>query len=242
MFDTLILLTGPVEEVALTGVLRQHSPRLDVRAVKSPEELEAVEPSVLKRARLVAFVTPVVVPAHILRALGFGAYNFHPGPPQYPGWVPAHFAIYEGAGHFGATAHAMIERVDAGPIVAFRMFEIPPGTGVMRLQEMAFVELARLFWTLAPALAKQSEPLAALPIEWSGAKSTRRMYAAMCEIPIDVARDELERRIAVFGAGHYDIDLTVTLHGHLFRYVAPEPQNKIEAPGIVAAEEEVALA
>ena len=186
MFDTIILLTGPVEEVALTGVLRQHNPRLDVRAVKSPEELAAVEPSVLARARLVAFVTPVVVPARILRALGFGAYNFHPGPPHYPGWVPAHFAIYEGAGHFGATAHAMIEQVDAGPIVAFKMFEIPPGTSVMRLQEMAFVELARLFWALAPVLAAQSEPLAALPVEWSGAKSTRRMYAAMCEIPTDI--------------------------------------------------------
>jgi methionyl-tRNA formyltransferase len=242
MFDTVILLTGPAEEVALTGVLREHNPRLDVRAVKSSEELAAVEPSVLKHARLVAFVTPVLVPARVLRALGFGAYNFHPGPPHYPGWVPAHFAIYEGAGHFGATAHHMAERVDAGPIVAFKMFEIPSGTGVMRLQEMAFVELARLFWALAPALATQCEPLAALPIEWSGAKSTRRMYAAMCEIPTDIARDELERRIAVFGARHYGLDLTVRLHGHVFRYVAPEPQSKLDAPALVPAEEEVALA
>ena len=242
MFDTIILLTGPAEEIALTGVLRQHNPRLEVRAVKSPEELKAVEPSVLARARLVAFVTPVLVPARILRALGFGAYNFHPGPPQYPGWVPAHFAIYENAREFGATAHAMVERVDAGPIVACKTFAIPPGTGVMRLQEMAFVELARLFWALAPALATQSEPLAALPVEWGGAKSTRRMYAAMCEIPFDVSKEELERRIAVFGARHYGLDLTVTLHGHLFRYVAPEPQNKVAAPGMDMTEEEVALA
>ena len=28
--------------------------------------------------RLIAFVTPVVVPARILNSLGFGAYNFHP--------------------------------------------------------------------------------------------------------------------------------------------------------------------
>ena len=103
-------------------------------------------------------------------------------------------------------------------------------------------ELARLFWSLAPALATQSEPLAALPIGWSGVKSTRRMYAAMCDIPIDVSKEELERRIAVFGARHYGLDLTITLHGHVFRYVAPQPQNKIEAPGIAAAEEEVALA
>ena len=82
----------------MTGVLRRHNPRLDVRPVKSPEELEAIEPKRARRARLVAFVTPVVVPARILAALGFGAYNFHPGPPHYPGWVPAHFAIYDKAG------------------------------------------------------------------------------------------------------------------------------------------------
>ena len=64
----------------------------------------------------------------------------------------------------------------------------------------------------------------------------------MCEIPADISKEELERRIAVFGGGHYGISPTVTLHGRVFRYAAPEGQNKIDAPGIVPAEEEVALA
>jgi methionyl-tRNA formyltransferase len=237
MFDTIVLLTGPVEEAALSAVLRKHNPRLDIRPAKSLDELEAIDLSVLARARLVAFVTPVVVPARILGALGFGAYNFHPGPPHYPGWVPAHFAIYDKAHHFGATAHAMIERVDAGPIVGVKIFDISPNMGVLRLQELAFVELARLFWHLAPALATQSEPLAELPIKWSGTKSTRRSYAAMCNIPADISKDELERRIAVFGAGHYGLSLTVTLHGRDFRYVASEVAHNVDAPGIVPAEQ-----
>jgi hypothetical protein len=53
---------------------------------------------------------------------------------------------------------------------------------------------------VAAALATQSEPLAELPIKWSGTKSTRRPYAAMCNIPADISKDELERRRAVFGA------------------------------------------
>jgi methionyl-tRNA formyltransferase len=220
MFDTIILLTGPVEEAVLTQVLRRHNPRLGIRPVKSLDELEAIDQSVLARARLIVFVTPVLVPARILGALGFGAYNFHPGPPHYPGWVPAHFAIYDKASYFGATAHVMIERVDAGPIVGVKIFDIPPNTNVLRLQELAFVELARLFWRLAPALATQSEPLAELPIRWSGTKSTRRSYTAMCDIPADISKDELERRIAVFGAGHYGVSLTVTLHGRVSLHYA----------------------
>lgn len=242
MFDTIILLTGPVEAGPLTGVLHGHNARLDVRAAKSLADLEALAPDLLRRARLIGFVTDVVVPARIPNALGFGAYNFHPGPPQYPGWVPAHFAIYDRAGTFGATAHRMIERVDAGPIVGVELFDIPPRTDVLRLQEMAFVQLARLFWRLAPKLAAQREPLAELPVKWTGTKSTRAMYAAMCEIPADISKEELERRIAVFGGGHYGISPTVTLHGRVFRYAAPEGQNKIDAPGLVPSEEEAALA
>jgi methionyl-tRNA formyltransferase len=242
MLDTIILLTGPVEEAALTAVLRKHNPQIAIRPVKSLEDLEAVDSSALAQARLIAFVTPVIVPARILGALGFGAYNFHPGPPHYPGWVPSHFAVYDRAKYFGATAHGMIERVDAGPIVACKMFGIPPGISVLRLQELAFVELARLFWSLAPLLATQGAPLAELPIAWSGVKSTRRSYAAMCEIAADISKEELDRRIEVFGAGHYDIGLTVTLHGRQFRYAAPETQNKIEAPGLAPSDEEVALA
>lgn len=234
MFDTIILLTGPVEEAALTGVLRGHRPRLRICPAKSLEDIKAFEPELLRRARLVAFVTDVVVTAQILKALGFGAYNFHPGPPHYPGWVPAHFAIYERAAAFGATAHRMIERVDAGPIVGVELFDIPPRTSVLRLQELSFVQLAKLFWRLAPALAAQSEPLAELPVEWTGTKSTRRLHKAMCDVPADVSKDELERRIAAFGDGHYGIDLNITLHGRVFRYAAPE--KTIEAPSIAPAE------
>jgi methionyl-tRNA formyltransferase len=236
VLDTIILLTGPVEAGPLTGVLRGHNARLDVRAAKSLADLEALAPDLLRRARLIGFVTDVVVPARILNALGFGAYNFHPGPPQYPGWVPAHFAIYDRAGTFGATAHRMIERVDAGPIIGVELFDVPPSTGVLGLQEMAFVQLARLFWRLAPKLAEQCEPLAELPVKWTGTKSTRAMYVAMCEIPVDISKEELERRIAVFGAGHYGIAPAVTLHGRVFRYAAPEPENKVDAPSIVPAE------
>ena len=37
----------------------------------------------------------------------------------------------------------------------------------------------------------------------------------------------------------HGISLTVTLHGHAFRYTAPETENKIDAPGIVPAERAV---
>jgi methionyl-tRNA formyltransferase len=221
VFDTIILMTGPAEQAPLTSALLDHNPRLAVHPAMSLADLEALAPH-FSRARLVSFVSAVVVPGRVLDAFGFGAYNFHPGPPDYPGRVPSHFALYDGATTFGATAHVMVERVDAGPIIDVELFPVPPRASVDRLEELAFVHAAKLFWRQAEALATQAEPLPALPVTWSGQKSTRRLHAAMCDIPADMAKDELDRRIAAFGAGHHGLSPTVTLHGHTFRYVKPE--------------------
>jgi methionyl-tRNA formyltransferase len=70
-------------------------------------DVRALEPELLRRARLIAFTTDVIVPPDILDHLGFGAYNFHPGPPHFPGWAPALFAVHHHATEFGVTAHMM---------------------------------------------------------------------------------------------------------------------------------------
>ena len=122
MFDTIILLAGQAEQVAMPPVLRGHNPRLTVISVATSADLAALDPDLLERARLIAFVTPEIVSAHVLAKLGYGAINFHPGPPDYPGWAPSHFALYERATEFGATVHVMVEQVDAGPIIDVARF------------------------------------------------------------------------------------------------------------------------
>jgi methionyl-tRNA formyltransferase len=121
MFDTIILLTSAAVQPVFRSVLSAHNPDLTIIPAETLAELNALEPDRLARARLIAFVTGIIVPAKVLDGLGYGAYNFHPGPPAYPGWAPAHFALYERATEFGATAHVMAARVDEGPIVGAEM-------------------------------------------------------------------------------------------------------------------------
>jgi len=143
MFDTIILLTGPVEQAVLTAALLGHNPKLAVHWAASSGDLTRFDADTLARTRLVAFATPVIVPSGVLDALGYGAYNFHPGPPAYPGWAPAHFALYEGAAEFGATVHAMATRVDSGPIVEAVHFPIPADIAVAGLEGLAYAHLAK---------------------------------------------------------------------------------------------------
>ena len=230
MFDTVILLTGAAELAVFPSVLLGHNPLLAVMPVETPAELAAVSPDVLRRARLVAFVTPVVVPQTILARLGYGAFNFHPGSPGYPGWAPAHFALYEQATEFGATVHHMVERVDAGPIIGVEMFDVPAGISVLGLEGMAYARLARLFWRMAKWLASNPESPPALPFQWGERKYSRSTYRAMCEIPLDISRDEFERRIRVFGGNHFGMSPTVNLHGVEFRAAIAPPLQPADSP------------
>jgi methionyl-tRNA formyltransferase len=223
MFDIVVLLCGPIEQTTLAALLRRHNPRLTLRPAQTLADLQALPQTELQRARLIAFLTPVIVPKPVLDALGYGGYNFHPGPPQYPGWLPSHFAVYDRVARFGVTAHRMIERVDAGPIVGVTYFDVAPDTPPLTLEQRAFVEVAKLFWHLSPALATQSEPLAALPVTWSGRKTRRRHVIATCDIEPDMDASEIDRRLAAFGHGAFGIHPTIMLHGHRFRYVPPEP-------------------
>jgi methionyl-tRNA formyltransferase len=231
MFDTILLLTGALEQVALLQLLGEHNPLLTVIPILDAAGLSDLDPDILHRARLIAFVTSVIVPGSFLSRLGYGAYNFHPGPPEYPGWAPAHFALYDGASAFGVTAHAMVEKVDAGPIIGVDRFRIADTDNVAKLEGRAYAHLARMFWSLSKALATQAEPFPALPVEWAPRKNTRRAYREICDIPLDISQDDLRRRLKVFGQNHFGMSPTIKLHGTEFRAVDPEPDARTESLG-----------
>jgi methionyl-tRNA formyltransferase len=223
MFDTIILIAGPAERGVLPSVLLGHNPLLTVIPVGTCADLAALDSDLLRRARLIAFVTPEIVPGSILTRLGYGAINFHPGPPGYPGWAPSHFALYDQATEFGATVHVMVEQVDAGPIVEVARFPVPADITVLGLEGLAYAHLAQLFWRMAKSLATDAELPPTRPIKWGSKKYSRRAYRAICNIALDIPKDELDRRIRVFGGNHFGMTPTINLHGVEFRAVWPVP-------------------
>ncbi|HZT89959.1 MAG TPA: formyltransferase family protein [Stellaceae bacterium] len=216
----LLLLTGSTEAAVLAPHLSQHNPECAIAPAETLAALErALDRGDPARTRLVAFCTAVIVPARILDRLGGGAYNFHPGPPTYPGRYPACWGSYEGATRFGATLHEMRARVDEGPIVAVEWFDVTPPIGHDALSERALRATVDLFRRYAPRLVAE----AALPTDarlaWSGRKWRLSDYEAMCRLPPDIDAAEFARRRRAF-AEMPDARLTIELHGTCFTWQA----------------------
>ena len=78
--------------------------------------IELDEAGTFDRTTLITFFTPVIIPADVLSVVRAG-YNFHGGPPEYPGRDPHDWAIHDGAAEFGVTLHRLAEKVDSGEIL-----------------------------------------------------------------------------------------------------------------------------
>ena len=202
----IILLTGDVEGPHLAAVLMAHNPTVHVNHVDGADSLRAAldlggGAAVNAGCRLIAFCTGIVVPPDVLAALPGPAYNFHPGPPTYPGSRAAGFALYEGATRFGATLHVMERRVDEGAIIDVDWFDLPADVKLRHdeLEVMAYQRCIGLFQKYAAHLAADDAPLPHSAETWSGIKRTKADAAALREPPRDASEQEIRRRFRAFG-------------------------------------------
>ena len=202
MLSEIILLTGEVEAPYLSDMLRSHNSTLNIVHVRTTDQLgRACTTKLLEgnTRRLIAFSTPIIVPNKILSTLHGHAYNFHPGPPNYPGTHPASFAIYEQATQYGVTVHEMTAQVDAGPIVTVEWFDIASDMRFTDLELHAYKVLVATFSNLARRLASDSTPLLHSGDTWSGRMSTKRGFELMREITEDMDEEEIKLRFRAFG-------------------------------------------
>jgi len=221
MLDHILLLCDEVERPFLTDTLLASAPAIDVRHIRDAPALASLDAKLLPDSRLIGFGVGSALSPAALTALGFGAYNFHPGPPAYPGWMPAAFAVYDEAAEFGATAHTISGREEGDAIIGIDVFPVAPGTSRTELARRAYLAMLALFRRLAPALATRPAPLPALPNKWSSRRTTRALFADLCDIASDIDRAELLRRVRGFGEGDGHSVPTVWLHGIPFRFAPP---------------------
>jgi methionyl-tRNA formyltransferase len=200
----IVLLTGEAEIPHLTEVLMESRSDIVVKSAHSLAELHDICQFQGKTGRrLIAYCTSIIVPGSILAAFDGPAYNFHPGPPTYPGVYPANFAIYDGATEFGVTAHVMTEKVDEGAIVGAHSFDIDLDANFNDLEIKSYLDLFALFKKLGPQLVNLAEPLAELGIPWGDRKTTLKEYKNLRHSdPIQdalLSDEEKKRRQRAFG-------------------------------------------
>jgi methionyl-tRNA formyltransferase len=196
-----ILLVMKAPEAAFcAAALHRYDPALSLARAGDIGEVRAALTRLAEPARLIGFSTSVLVPGDVLPRFAGGAFNFHPGPPEYPGNRPSAFACYHGATEFGVTLHRMLAKVDSGEILDCVRFPCSHLRTAGALAIEAYQRLARLFLQNAPVLADLGAEPCGIGEAWGTHKTTLAEFEAMRRVPGDIGTAEMERRIRAFGS------------------------------------------
>lgn len=143
--------------------------------------------------QLIAFGTGLIIPSEVLKCWD-QTINFHGASPEYPGRDPHHWASYDSAKVFGATAHAMWPKVDAGQICGVLLAGVTPPRAPSFYQEIG--EAAAR--SLCTAWCRSSTSYSfENDFSWTGRKRSRRDLISMCDMR-GLADSEKERRKSAF--------------------------------------------
>lgn len=170
----IILSMNEIDADFFAKVLRSHEKDAYFIRAESAEDIARFVGVNIARTRLISFCSATIVPGPLLEAIHFNAYNFHPGPPERPGYQPAPFAAHEKAPDFGATFHQMYAQVDTGPIVEVSRFALNPEMSVEAIEMEAYKALLSMVTKHARNLANIDFQFPLTNIDWSGTKTTRR--------------------------------------------------------------------
>lgn len=217
---TLVLLTANDDAPTLLQMLAAHGRDMELRYVVDLAGLRALLPTLGSTARLLSYLSNVIVPADCLEAFALGAYNIHPGSPAYPGVAPEAWAAYEQAAAFGVTLHVMEPVVDSGTIIDAEVLPVPGPKARPIMAQAARQALPMLLLRQAAALTRE-EPLApAKNLTWSGTRRTVSDYERMCRFGADISQEEMERRLMSFGPPG-PVQFSLELHGRTFILETP---------------------
>jgi len=141
---------------------------------------------------IISYLSRWIVPADLLERAAF-AINFHPGPPEYPGYGCNNFAIYDDAREYGVTCHHMAARVDTGPIIAVRRFPVFASDNAGTLLARAYDYQLALFYDIVGRIIR-GEPLPVSAERWARKPFTRRQFEELGRVTPDMSEQEIARR------------------------------------------------
>jgi methionyl-tRNA formyltransferase len=138
---------------------------------------------------ILSFVCPWILPATVLAHAGL-AINFHPAPPEHPGFAPYSWALYAGDVNYGITVHHMVPRVDTGLIIRVERFPIDPSQSVYQLQQLTMHHLLTALdeMTIADFYVSSGD-------EWTRTPRTRQDFEVLRHVRHEMGEREINRRI-----------------------------------------------
>lgn len=171
--------------------------------------------SVSKVDIILSYLSKCILTPEILRHPTMYSINFHPGPPNYRGFAPYSFALYNDEKQYGVTCHKISDKIDNGNIIRTSWFPVMPQDTVDTLFDRTQETLLQLFIRTIDEL-KITGTVTESGEQWCGNLHTKKQCDAMMELNFTMSKDEINKRIRAFNFRNFNPYFMV--HGFKFKY------------------------
>lgn len=141
-----------------------------------------------------SYLSPWIIPSSLLEKAKYGAINWHPGPPEYPGIGCTNFAIYNDEKIFGITCHYMLSKVDTGKIIETQRFAVIENDTVLSITQKCYSLILDSFNRILEMIS-HGEKLPVSQETWTRKPYTRKELNDLSEVKYEMTTEEIERRI-----------------------------------------------
>ncbi len=163
-----------------------------------------------------------ILPKSLIDSAKYGAVNFHPSPPMYPGSGGLNWGIFNSDKETGVTVHLMNEKVDNGDIMAFYRVPIYDGDNIKSILSRVHTKQLDAFYDVVGKIKTNGFDIIQQMIDgytdegWGPNVGRIRQIDRLQRITPDISKSELEKIIRATAIGKFGPNLN--LHGYNFQY------------------------
>ena len=153
---------------------------------------------------LISFLNSIYINKSVRKKIKINSINFHPGPPEYPGFGCYNFALLDRVNFYGSTVHIINDKFDSGKIIDVNKFKI----------SYKKFNLEKLISKTHRNIIKQAKDLINIiqnkelkikgNFKWKKKAYTKKEFEIAREIKLNDSKENLLKKIKAFSYKNYE--------------------------------------
>ena len=166
---------------------------------------------------LISFLNPLYIDKTVRKKIMINSFNFHPGPPEYPGFGCYNFALLNKINSYGSTVHVVNDKFDNGEIVDVKRFNISyKKCNLEKLIKMTHKKILLQAKGFIVSILKM-HPKTKKNFKWKRKAYTKKEFEIAREIKLNDSKKNILKKIKAFSYKDYE-SIYINFKGFKFEF------------------------
>ena len=166
---------------------------------------------------LISFLNSIYIDKNVRKKIKVGSFNFHPGPPEYPGFGCYNFALLDKVNFYGSTVHVINDKFDNGKIINVNKFKISyKKLNLEKLIAMTHRSIIRQAKDFINNILNEKLKTN-VSFKWKKKAYTKKEFDIAREIKLNDSRENILKKIKAFTYKNYE-SVYINLKGYKFDF------------------------